>query len=174
MTAHTLDEVNSMPASAFVQLLGGIFEHSPWVAERAQGERPFADIEALHAAMVHAVDIATPAEQLALLRVHPELAGREARAGELTESSQAEQSSAKLNALTPHELARMSELNAAYRRKFGFPFIIAVRNYTKDQIFSELERRIANNANAELRAALAQVYAITRMRLDALLKATGT
>jgi 2-oxo-4-hydroxy-4-carboxy-5-ureidoimidazoline decarboxylase len=165
----TLPEINTLPPERFVQLLGGIFEHSPWVAERAARARPFDDIGALHTAMVHAVEAATRSEQLDLLRAHPELAGREARAGEMTAPSQAEQASVGLNALSADELARIGTLNAQYRRKFGFPFIIAVRNYTRDSIFAELERRRDNDVETELGNALQQVYAITRMRLDALL-----
>jgi 2-oxo-4-hydroxy-4-carboxy-5-ureidoimidazoline decarboxylase len=164
----TLQDLNTWPRIRFVGLLGEIFEHSLWVAERAEHGRPFADIGALHAAMVHAVETAPPAEQIELLRAHPELASKEASAGEMTSSSQAEQSSAGLNALSAEELARIDTLNAQYRQKFGFPFIIAVRNHTKASIFSEFERRLANDADTELKAALDHVYAITRMRLDAL------
>lgn len=165
----TLQDLNTYPRERFVSVLGGVFEHSPWVAERAESVRPFADIGALHTAMVHAVQTATAAEQIGLLCAHPELAGRQARAGEMTASSQTEQSSAGLNALTSGELARINALNAQYRQKFGFPFIIAVRNHTKASILSEFERRVANGADTELEAALEQVYAITRMRLTTLI-----
>ncbi len=166
---NSLLDLNRLSRADFVKVLGSLFEHSPWVAERAEIRRPFAHIGALHTAMVHAVESATPAEQLLLLRAHPELAGKEARAGEMTASSQAEQSSARLNALDAIELARLIALNAAYQEKFGFPFIIAVRNHTKQSIFSEFEGRIANDFDTELMNALQQVYAITRLRLDALL-----
>lgn len=169
----SLLDLNRLSRADFVKVLGSLFEHSPWVAERAEIRRPFAHIGALHTAMVHAVESATPAEQLLLLRAHPELAGKEARAGEMTASSQAEQSSARLNALDATELACLTELNATYRQKFGFPFIIAVRHHTKRSIFSELERRNANDAETELPNALQQVYAITRLRLDALFEAAS-
>lgn len=164
--------LNGVPAADFVIMLGGVFERSPWVAERVHGERPFADLDRLHAAMVRAVEGATRAQKLALLRAHPELGGREARTGLLTRSSEAEQSSASLDELSPIDLARMNRLNAEYRAKFRFPFIIAVRKHTKEAIFSELERRLVNDADTEIRACLNQVYDIARIRLEALL-ATG-
>ena len=168
----TLPELNAFSPERFAQALGGVFEHSAWVAQAAEPLRPFADVEALHAAMALAVERAGPEAQIRLLCAHPELAGKEAQAGEMTASSQTEQSSAGLNALTPDELARLTHLNGRYRQKFGFPFIIAVRNHTKQSIFSELERRVANDRDAERRNALAEVYAITRLRLDALTRSS--
>ena len=164
-----LARLNAASESEFVQRLGGVFEHSPWVAECVAGERPFASLDALHAAMVRAVEASGRERQIALLRAHPELAGREARAGEMTDDSVSEQSSAGLDAMTREEIDRMSGLNAAYRGKFGFPFIIAVRNYTKPAIFAEMARRLGNDANVEIANDLEQVYAITRMRLERLL-----
>jgi 2-oxo-4-hydroxy-4-carboxy-5-ureidoimidazoline decarboxylase len=166
-----LNLVNSMPADAFVAAFGGIFEHSPWVAQAALGARPFASVDALHAAMVAAVERAEPAQQLALLRAHPELAGREARAGEMTDASEHEQASAGLNRLSRAEMTRISELNHAYSTKFGHPFIITVRKHNKQGIFNEFERRLAHDAATELRAALQEVFSITRLRLDALFAA---
>ena len=164
----TISELNRLSPAEFVSNFGNVFERSPWVAQRVERERPLAGVDALHAKMVQVVESAPREEQLALLRAHPELAGREAQTGDMTASSVAEQASAGLNALTRAELDRMAQLNAAYRARFGFPFIIAVRNYSKEQIFAEMERRSANDPDAELRAALRQVYAITRMRLDAM------
>ena len=157
-----------MRPEEFVAALGGVFEHSPWVAERALASRPFADTAALHAAMVSVVRDAVREEQLGLLRAHPELAGREAQAGTLTVDSTAEQRTAGLNALTRAEMERVSRLNRAYRERFGFPFIIAARRHTKDGIFAELERRIGNDTESEVRECLEQVFIITRLRLDAL------
>jgi 2-oxo-4-hydroxy-4-carboxy-5-ureidoimidazoline decarboxylase len=165
----TIPEVNRMSAAKFVGTLGGVFEHSPWIAERAFAARPFAGVDALHAAMSDAVRDAGRGAQLALLRAHPELAGKEAQADELTRDSQAEQSAAGLSALTRDELGRVSELNRRYRAKFGFPFIIAVRRHTKDGIFREFERRLELDPETELANALAQVFAITRLRLDGLI-----
>ena len=165
MNEDALAHLNSAPAPEFIERFGGIFEHSAWVAERVVAARPFASVDALHAAMVRAVASAGRERQLDLLRAHPELAGKEARAGEMTADSVSEQSSAGLDALTRGEIDRMAKLNAAYREKFGFPFIIAVRNYGKQAIFAEMERRLANDADTELANDLEQVYAITRMRL---------
>jgi 2-oxo-4-hydroxy-4-carboxy-5-ureidoimidazoline decarboxylase len=167
----TLAQLNAMSAPDFVAALGGVFEHSPWVAERALPARPFANLPALHDAMVEAVERAAPAEQLALLRAHPELAGREARAGTLTRDSTGEQQSAGLTALSRAETERIADLNRRYRAKFGFPFIIAVRRHDKAGIFREFERRLALDPDAELANDLAEVYAITRLRLEALVTA---
>jgi len=166
-----ITEVNAMSPAAFVAALGGVFEHSPWIAERTLLERPFADVAALHAAMVEVVRGASREEQLALLCAHPELAGREAQAGTLTADSTAEQRSAGLSALTREEMERVGKLNCAYRTRFGFPFIIAVRRHTKDGIFAEFERRLGNDAETERQECLEQVYAIARLRLDALISA---
>lgn len=160
-----------MRPAEFVAALGGVFEHSPWVAERAFAGRPFADTAALHAAMVDVVRGASEDEQLRLLRAHPELAGREAQAGTLTADSTSEQQSAGLNALTRAEMERVGRLNRAYRERFDFPFIIAVRRHTKDGIFAEFERRLGNHSESERLECLEQVYIITRIRLDALVAA---
>lgn len=160
-----------MRPAEFVAALGGVFEHSPWIAERAFASRPFADTAALHAAMVGVVRGASRDEQLGLLRAHPELAGREAQAGTLTADSTSEQQSAGLNALTRAEMERVGRLNRAYRERFDFPFIIAVRRHTKDGIFAEFERRLENDAESERLECLEQVYIITRIRLDALVAA---
>jgi 2-oxo-4-hydroxy-4-carboxy-5-ureidoimidazoline decarboxylase len=167
----SIAEINAMRPAEFVAALGGVFEHSPWIAERTLVRRPFADAAGLHEAMVDVVRSASREEQLGLLRAHPELAGREAQAGTLTADSTAEQRSAGLNALTGDEMARVARLNRAYRDRFGFPFIIAVRRHSKDGIFAEFERRLGNDTEAERRECLEQVYIITRLRLDALVGA---
>jgi 2-oxo-4-hydroxy-4-carboxy-5-ureidoimidazoline decarboxylase len=164
-----LNAVNQMDQASFVNAFGGVFEHSPWVAQGAWQASPFANVTALHAAMAAVVDGATPEQQLALLRAHPELAGREARAGDMTDASEAEQASIGLNRLSAAELARIGELNHVYGTKFGHPFIIAVRNQTKQGIFTMFEQRLANSAEAERAAALAEVAKIARLRLDTML-----
>jgi 2-oxo-4-hydroxy-4-carboxy-5-ureidoimidazoline decarboxylase len=166
---NRIAEINAMRPADFVAALGGVFEHSPWIAERAFARRPFADTAALHAAMVDVVRGAARAEQVALLRAHPELAGREAQSGTLTADSTAEQRSAGLNALTREEMERVAGLNRKYRERFGFPFIIAVRRHTKDGILAEFERRLGNDAESERLECLEQVYVITRLRLEALI-----
>jgi 2-oxo-4-hydroxy-4-carboxy-5-ureidoimidazoline decarboxylase len=159
--------VNAMDKAAFVAALGDVFEHSPWVAERAYQRRPFASPADLHDAMADAVRAAPREQQTALLLAHPDLAGKEAHAGTMTSSSVSEQASAALDRLSPEEMARIAGLNRAYRARHGFPFIVAVRHYTKAGIFYEFERRIANDTESEHAWALSQVFAITRMRVDA-------
>jgi 2-oxo-4-hydroxy-4-carboxy-5-ureidoimidazoline decarboxylase len=163
-----MNAVNKMDRTAFTKTLGGIFENSPWVAEKAWDVRPFASLDELHTAMVTVVQNAPIEQQVSLLRAHPDLAGKEAQAGALTASSTVEQASAGLNALSKEELARLSKLNADYHTKFGFPFIIAVRNHTKEGIFFEFERRLANPTDIEVANDLKQVYTITRLRLNKL------
>ncbi|MGH8617996.1 MAG: 2-oxo-4-hydroxy-4-carboxy-5-ureidoimidazoline decarboxylase [Burkholderiales bacterium] len=164
-------DVNAMPAAEFVALLGGIFEHSPWVAEGVVNDRPFTSVDALHTAMVAVVEQAGRDRRLALLNAHPELAGQEAQQGQLTPSSTTEQARAGLHALSAGDVRRITALNLAYRARFGFPFIIAVRDHTKDGVFEAFSRRLANEADAEFAEALWQVYRISRLRLDALLAA---
>lgn len=166
-----MSDINALSPAEFVAALGGVFEHSPWIAEQASAGRPYVDIASLHAAMVDNVRGASREAQIALLCAHPELAGREAQAGTLTADSTSEQRSAGLNALTRAEMERVGTLNRAYRERFGFPFIIAVRRHTKDGIFAEFERRLGNDADGERLECLEQVYIITRLRLDALIAA---
>lgn len=168
MTA--LADINAMDEDCFVQVLGGIFEHSPWVARAAYAERPFADVASLHAAMAHAVDEASDAMKLGLLRAHPELAGKAAVRGDLTTASRQEQSGAGLANCSPEEFARLTELNARYGARFGFPFILAVKGYDRAGIIAQFERRVRNGRDAEMAEALAQVARIGRLRLDALIE----
>ena len=165
----TLEALNRASRDELEHALGGVFEHSPWIAARALEARPFASVEALHAAMVAVVRRASRDEQLALLGAHPDLAGRAARAGALTNASAAEQSSAGLDRLDDQEYERFGRLNAAYREKFGFPFIIAVRHHDKKQILAAFETRLGNTASQELETALSQVFEIARMRLISLI-----
>jgi 2-oxo-4-hydroxy-4-carboxy-5-ureidoimidazoline decarboxylase len=135
-----------------------LFEHSPWVEARAASRS--------HADLMAVVYAATPEEQLALIRAHPELAGKAAVDGRLTEASAAEQASAGLDRLTQTEFDRFHALNAAYREKFGFPFIICVRLTNKAGILAAMERRVANDRDAEIAEALAQIGEIVRLRLE--------
>ena len=158
----TLAEVNGLACERFVGSLGGVFEQSPWVAERAWWRRPFGDVDALHAAMRFQVAAATRAEQLALLRAHPDLGARAA----MSATSAGEQAGAGLDRLTPYEFARLQRLNARYREKFTFPFILAVKGSTKHDILVALERRLENGVEEEFQEALLQVYRIARFRLE--------
>lgn len=164
-----LNELNATTPARFVAILGDVFEHSPWVAQRALTSRPFADVATLHQAMTCIVELASDTEKLQLLRAHPELAGREAQQGALTPSSAAEQERAGLNALTPAEMGRITKLNADYRARHGFPFIVCVGHHTKDSLMRNLERRATSPTAAEIDEALQQVAAIARLRLDRLI-----
>jgi 2-oxo-4-hydroxy-4-carboxy-5-ureidoimidazoline decarboxylase len=165
----TLAGLNTMDRAAFVALLGGIFEHSPWVAEAAWEARPFASVEALHAAMVTAVDGASEAQRLELLRAHPELAGNAAVRGKLTPDSTQEQAGAGLDHCSPEEFARIQALNAAYNAKFGFPFVVAVKGLDRTGIIDRFARRLEHDRATEFGEALVQVARIGRLRLDVLI-----
>lgn len=162
----SLQTLASLDRDAFVRELGAVFEHSPWVAERAFERRPFRDVAALHEAMVAVVDEAGEEAQLELIRAHPDLAGRAAVAGELTESSSREQAGAGLDRLSPEAYARFHRLNDAYRERFGFPFVLAVRGHTAHTILASFEERLANSPEAERVRALREIAAIARFRLD--------
>ena len=163
-----LAAINAMDRDTFVAALGTTFEHSAWVAESAWTARPFDSVDGLHSAMFDVVRRAPKAVQVAFLCAHPELAGREARASSLTDDSLREQVSAGLDAMSPAEIAEMARLNADYRQRHGFPFIIAARRHTKAQIFAEMRRRIGQDTGAEFVEALAQIGYITRLRVRAL------
>jgi 2-oxo-4-hydroxy-4-carboxy-5-ureidoimidazoline decarboxylase len=158
----TLHDLNASDRPAFVCALGSIYEHSPWVAERTWAQRPFAGVGQLLAAMQRAVDAASPDEQLALLRAHPDL-GTRAR---MSAASTGEQAGAGLDRLTPAEFERLQALNGAYREKFGYPFIFAVRNSTTDQILAALEARLSKTRDEEFAEALRQVHRIAQFRLE--------
>ena len=160
----TLAEINRLEPAAFVTLLGAVFEHSPWVAERAWRERPFRSTDELHRAMTRAVARASREEQLGLVRAHPELAGREAG---LTVASTGEQGRLGFTRLSRAELEIMESLNRRYRDKFGFPCIVALRLHgARESVMAEMERRLANDGETELRNALEQIEHIARGRLE--------
>ena len=160
-----LDELNAATPAAFVAALDGIFEHSPWVAERAASQRPFASRLDLLDAMRAVVDAASADQQLALIRAHPELAGRAAIRNELTAASTREQSDAGLDACTPEEFAQLQQLNRAYNERFGFPFILAVRGHDRASIIAAFAARLSNDAATERRTALEQIARIDEFRL---------
>ncbi len=158
----TVAELNSLDRDSFVSAIGWVFEHSPWVAQRAWESRPFADLDALHFAMVDQVERASREEQLALLRAHPDL-GTRAR---VSQASAAEQAGAGLDQLTAREFEHLHRLNSAYREKFGFPFLYAVKGSTKHDILRALEERSESPPEAEYWEALRQTYRIARFRLE--------
>jgi 2-oxo-4-hydroxy-4-carboxy-5-ureidoimidazoline decarboxylase len=168
-----LEELNGLPAADFVRTLGGIFEHSPWVPERVAAARPFASRERLLAALRAAVDAATPAEQLALIRAHPTLGLRGRARATLTPASAREQSGAGLELCTDVEALRLEALNAAYAEKFSMPFVVAVRGHTPESIIAECERRLHNDADAERRTALGEIGSIAGFRLNDLVAQRG-
>ena len=168
--ALPLDSVNRLVCDGFVAALGRAFEHSPWVAQGAWAARPFGSIDALHAAMITVVRRAPRAVQIAFLGVHPELAGREAEAGSMTNESVREQASAGLDALSRAEMAELRLLNLRYRARHGFPFIVAVRQHGKAEIFELLRRRMERDTDTELIEAMAQIEAITRLRVRDLVR----
>ena len=155
----------------FVARFGGVFEHSPWVAERAFDTTPDVSLtsDSVHEALVAPFRAASHAERLAVLRAHPDLAGKLAIAGGLTEDSKAEQAGAGLDRLSAAEHARFTGLNTAYTKKFGFPFIIAVKGLNKDDILAAFETRIDNSLEEEFETASAQVEKIALLRLRSLL-----
>ena len=150
-------------------MLGGIFEHTAWIAERAYERRPFASVDALHRAMLAVLTAAPREAKLALICAHPELAGKEAAAGTMTADSIGEQASAGLDRCSPDELARLRAGNAAYREKFGFPFVMAVKGKTRQEILAALAERTGNTRDAEFARCLDEIGKIARLRLDALL-----
>lgn len=164
--------INALSREEFVRSLGGVFEHSPWVAEAAFAKRPFADVAGLHDAMLGAVRDAPFARQLAFLRGHPELAGRAMVAGALTADSSNEQTRSGLTQCSPEEFAKLQELNAAYGKRFGWPFILAVKHLDRATIIRTFGERLAANAADEFEECMANIGKITRWRLDDLVAAT--
>ena len=162
----TLAELNAKDRMTFVEAIGWVFEDSPWVAERTWDKRPFATLEALHDTMVSVVAAATRGEQLAILRAHPDLGALRLAADQMSPASQREQAGAGLDALRRGDLDRLRALNAAYREKFGFPFLYAVKGSTTADILNALERRLTSVRDAEHQEALRQVYRIARFRLE--------
>ncbi len=162
----TLGELNALPVEKFVALLGAVFEHSPWVAERAARARPFRSRTQLLDEMRSVVQRASPDEQLALIRAHPQLGARGRSRAQLTEASAREQRRAGLDACTDEEFSRLLQLNSAYVEKFSFPFILAVRGHTPESILSALRSRLDNDAESERHAALSQIGLIGGYRLE--------
>ena len=162
----SIEAVNTLDAAAFVARFGDVAEDSPWVAEAAFEARPFTDREAMVEAFAAAVRAAPRETRLALLRAHPDLAGRAAMAGDIAVDSRREQAGAGLDRLTAGEFARFQDLNTRYRERFGFPFILAVKGATKEAILAAFEARIGNDADTERATALANVERIVRFRIE--------
>lgn len=162
---------SALSREAFIKAFADIYEHSPWVAERAwdlgQGA-DLDDVQTLHALMSDILLGADHATQLALINAHPDLAGKAAVQGQLTQASTDEQAGAGIHQCTPDEFARFTELNEAYKAKFAFPFIMAVKGSNRHQILAAFETRIHNSADAEFACALAEINKIALFRLQAL------
>lgn len=165
-----LTQVNGFTLAQFVARFGGVFEHSPWVAERAWRSGPFASMEDLFKAMANEVQQAASAEQLALIRAHPELAGKEATGGGLTVDSSSEQGRLGFLNLDRSHFEQMGELNRTYRQRFGIPCIVALRLHaSRASVMAEMQRRLGNTLQAELAGALEQIGHIARGRLEKIL-----
>ena len=162
---ETLANINGMERAVFVERFGAVFEHLPWVAERAWERRPFRDRDALHAAMTACVREASPAEQLVLIRAHPDLVGRAAREGRLGVASASEQAGAGLDQLDAAQVAWFEENNRAYQERFGFPFIICVRANRRQAIVDGFKTRLDHSADEERATALAEIEKIAAFRL---------
>ena len=165
--SRTLDQINALDRDEFVRVVGPVFEHSPWIAGRVAGQRPFASVDALHEALCKAVEHATPDEQLALIRAHPDLVGRAV----LTSESQGEQVSAGLMNLSSEERALFDRCNREYQERFGFPFVICARLNKKEAILAAFPVRLRNTAERERATALAEIYKIAGLRLNDLISA---
>ena len=164
----TPEQVGSLGEDAFMERFGSLYEHSPWVAEGAWARRPYDGAGGLRAAFETTVREAPAERRIALIRAHPELAGREAREGALTAESAGEQASAGLDRLTAGELTELAEVNAAYRERFGFPMVVAVREHTKESIFRQARERLANSREQEIDTAVGEILKIGRLRLGEL------
>ena len=159
--SYALSQINELPRAEFVRLIGPVFEHSPWIAERAADARPFASVAALHEALCAVVRAASAAEQLALIRAHPDLVGRVV----LTAESQGEQTAAGLTDLLPEEVALFDRCNREYQARFDFPFVICARLNKKDAILAAFPVRLQNSAEQERATALGEIFKIAQLRL---------
>jgi 2-oxo-4-hydroxy-4-carboxy-5-ureidoimidazoline decarboxylase len=168
MSQKSLSELNACSKGDFVAALGNIFEHSPWIAEQVTSARPFAGVKQLFDAMKAAVDRAPSELRLALIKAHPDLANETQRAAGLTAESSAEQDSAGLDRLSDAEYQAFERVNNAYRAKFGFPYIVCVRRHTRDSILRDFERRLPNDATAEMQKSIEEICRIAALRVDQL------
>jgi 2-oxo-4-hydroxy-4-carboxy-5-ureidoimidazoline decarboxylase len=164
-TPMTMAAVNALDRATFVARLGPLFEGSPWIAHATWLARPFADVDGLHQALCATMRAAPTEQKIALIRAHPDLAGKAAIAGDLTPESTREQSSAGLDRLSREEYATWARLNEAYRESFGLPFVICVREHTKDSILASYIARLRHDRDTEIATALDEIAKIARLRL---------
>jgi 2-oxo-4-hydroxy-4-carboxy-5-ureidoimidazoline decarboxylase len=165
MPKFTIAALNAMDPSRFTESIGRVYEHAPWIAERAAGLRPFKNRDALHAAMKKVMRKASADEKLALIRGHPELAGKAAIAGDLTAESMSEQGGAGLDRLTQGQFTAFQAMNGAYLKKYGFPFIVAVKGLNAVSILENFASRFQNDRETEIETALKQIERISGFRL---------
>ena len=158
----SISTVNSLTPRAFLEAFGDVAEHSPWVAREAASAMPFATREMMIESFERALRAANHDAQLALVRAHPDLAGK----AKLTEESTKEQAGAGLNTLDAQEFARFTDLNARYKERFGFPFIFAVKGATKHMVLESFAARLGNTPEVEFQTALAQICRIFRFRIE--------
>lgn len=165
MRKVSVKEANVMNREEFVERFGGLYEHSHWVAEGASEERPFEDFGEMRRAFERVVNGASEEKKLSLIRAHPDLAGKAAVAGDLTDESSREQSSAGLDRLSPEEFERFTRMNRAYRKKFEIPMVVCVREHTKASILENAEARLSNERDEEIQTALGEIHKIAGLRL---------
>jgi OHCU decarboxylase len=161
----TISELNQVTRGEFGRIVGPVFEDSPWIAGEAWTRRPFAGRDNLRETLCEVVRNSGAAEQLALIRAHPDLVGRAALAGTLGSQSAGEQAAAGLDRLSPEEVRRFQDYNAAYQAKFGFPFVVCARLNKKDAILEGFERRMNNSQEQEIKTALEEIFKIAELRL---------
>jgi 2-oxo-4-hydroxy-4-carboxy-5-ureidoimidazoline decarboxylase len=161
----TISQLNQFDHDEFLRVVGPVFEHSPWIAEKTFAKNPFADLENLHRALCETVKMSGEKKQLALICAHPDLVGKFALAGQLTKESTKEQTSAGLNKLSPEEIDLFQKQDAAYKNKFGFSFVICARLNKKTAILAGFENRLKNSREQEIKTALEEIFKIAELRL---------
>jgi OHCU decarboxylase len=166
---YSLAGLNDLSREGFLQVIGPVFEHSPWIAELTWAKRPFESAGALHRALCETVLASDDPRKLALIRAHPDLAGRAARAGTLTPASAWEQAHGGLDQLSAEEAALFDQYNREYRKRFGFPFVVCARQNKKEAMLAGFERRLKNSRQQEIEAALAEIFKIAELRLHDLI-----
>ena len=171
MKQLTLQEINALDQESFVNALGPLFEESPWIARQGWQARPFRSIVHLHEALCAVMYAAPVEQQVALIQAHPDLVGRAALAGTLTPESTREQASVGLDRLSPEEIATFTRLNQAYHDRFGFPFVICVRENKKESILAGFATRLHNTRQREIEVALGEIARISWLRLRDLVPA---
>jgi 2-oxo-4-hydroxy-4-carboxy-5-ureidoimidazoline decarboxylase len=169
LAGYSLNQLNALGRAHFVHVVGPVFEHSPWIAEQTWARRPFNSVHALHRALCETVLAADDAGKLTLIQAHPDLAGKAAKTGTLTQASTREQAGSGLAKLTREEAALFDQLNRAYRRKFGFPFVICARRNRKEAVLAGFQRRLPHSRSQEIQAALAEIFQIAELRLNDLI-----